>query len=194
MGIFSSYKKRTDEELYILFVGGNNKAFEQLYTRYSKRILHFMFKMLNNDEEQAQDFLQDIFMKIVERPELFDTSKSFKSWVFMVAANKCKNEYRKSKLIEVDADTVMLNDHEADYKSLLAQIDSEVFKKQLKIELNRLSQEHKTVFILRFKEQFTVKEIADITECSEGTVKSRIHYGVKKLAKKLEMFHPQKIG
>lgn len=150
--------------------------------------------MLNNDEEKAQDFLQDVFMKIVERPDLFDTTKSFKSWVFMVAANKCKNEYRKLKILEVDADEVMVDDEEAGYKALISQLDSDVFKKQLKLELNKLSQDHKTVFILRYREQFTVKEIAEIVESSEGTVKSRIHHAVKKLAEKLEMFHPQKLN
>ena len=175
-----------------LFVGGNNRAFEEIYNRYSKRILHFMFKMLNNNEERAQDLLHDLFLKIVERPNQFDTSRNFKSWIFAVAANMCRTEYRNSNFIEIPVDDVILEDPDAGYKSLLAQIDSTVFKKQLKIELNRLSIEHKTVFILRYREQFSVKDIADIVDCSEGTVKSRIHHAVKKIAKKLEMFHPAK--
>ena len=192
MGIFTNYKKQSDEELIQLFVGGNNRAFEEIYNRYSKRILHFMFKMLNNNEERAQDLLQDLFLKIVEKPTRFDTSRNFKSWVFTVAANMCRTEHRNSKFEEVNVDDVVLEDPNSGYKKLLAQIDNTVFKKQLKIELNRLSIEHKTVFILRYREQFSVKEIAEIVDCSEGTVKSRIHHAVKKLSKKLEVFHHTK--
>ena len=79
MSLFKSYKKYNDEELMKFVQEHNYSAFDELHTRYSKRLLHFMFKMLNNDEEKAQDLLQDLFMKIVERPHMFDTSKKFYS-------------------------------------------------------------------------------------------------------------------
>ena len=189
MGLFTNHKNREDEELMRLFVRGDNSAFEEIYHRYSKRILHFMFKMLNNDEEKAQDLLQDLFMKIVERPAQFDASRNFKSWIFTVAANLCRNEYRKSHYVEVEADSSLSNESTDSFHQLIARIDQEVFKKQLKIELNRLSRDHKTVFILRIKEGFSIKEIAEITECSEGTVKSRVFYCIQILAKRLKEFH-----
>jgi len=192
MGLFSLHENKGDEELMKLFVRGDNGALEEIYRRYSKRILHFMFKMLNHDEEKAQDLLQDLFMKIVERPELFDTSRNFKSWIFTVAANKCRNEYRKSLYVEVEADSSLSNESTDSYNQLIAQIDKDVFRKQLKIELNRLSRDHKTVFILRVKEGFSIKEIAEITDCSEGTVKSRVFYCLQILAKRLKDFHPLK--
>ena len=192
MGLFASHKNTGDEELMKLFIRGDSSAFEEIYNRYSKRILHFMFKMLNHDEEKAQDLLQDLFMKIVERPELFDTSRNFKSWLFTVAANQCRNEYRKSHYVEVEADSSLSNESTDSYNQLISQIDRDVFRKQLKIELNRLSRDHRTVFILRVKEGFSIKEIAEITDCSEGTVKSRIFYCVRILAKRLKDFHPLK--
>lgn len=192
MGLFSSHKNTGDEELMKLFVAGDQSAFEEIYHRYSKRILHFMFKMLNNDEELAQDQLQDLFMKIVERPEMFDISRNFKSWIFTVAANQCRNEYRKGNIVEVEADSSLSNEATDSYKKLISQIDKEVFRKQLKIELNRLSRDHKTVFILRIKEGFSIRDIAEIMECSEGTVKSRIFYCLQSLAKRLKEFHPIK--
>ena len=192
MGLFSLHKNTADEELMRLFASGDQSAFEEIYHRYSNRILHFMFKMLNQDEEKAQDLLQDLFMKIIERPELFDTSRNFKSWVFTVAANQCRNEYRKVHVIEIEADETLSSENTDSYKKLIAQIDQKVFKKQLKIELNRLSRDHKTVFILRIKEGFSIKEIAEITDCSEGTVKSRIFYCIQTLAKRLKEYHPVK--
>jgi len=57
--------------------------------------------------------------------------------------------------------------------------------------LDQLSPDHKTVFLLRFHEGLPLKEIAQVMECSEGTVKSRLFYTLKKLGKQLEMYHPK---
>ncbi|MBL4577383.1 MAG: RNA polymerase sigma factor [Flavobacteriales bacterium] len=192
MGLFASHKNTSDEELMRLYVNGSKGAFEEIYHRYSRRLLHFMFKMLNNDEEKAQDLLQDLFMKILERPGMFDASRNFKSWIFTVAANQCRNEYRKNHYVEFEADITLSNEATDSYKQLIAQMDKDVFKKQLKIELNRLSRDHKTVFILRIKEEFSIREIAEIMDCSAGTVKSRIFYCVRILARRLKEFHPLK--
>jgi len=192
MGLFSSHKNTGDEELMKRYVRGDQSAFEEIYNRYSRRILHFMFKMLNNDEELAQDLLQDLFMKIVERPGMFDTTRNFKSWIFTVAANQCRNEFRKRNYVQLEADDTLTNEAADSYKQLIAQIDKEVFRKQLKIELNRLSRDHKTVFILRIKEEFSIKQIAEIMDCSEGTVKSRIFYCLQTLSKRLKAFHSLK--
>ena len=53
-------------------------AFNEIYQRYSQRILRYMYRMLRQDEAKANDFLQDVFLKIVSAPEKFDTSKNFK--------------------------------------------------------------------------------------------------------------------
>ncbi|PCJ82810.1 MAG: hypothetical protein COA57_12865, partial [Flavobacteriales bacterium] len=56
----------------IKICAGDNGSFNELYERYSKRILYYFYRMLGSSEEKAQDFLQDIFMKIIEKPELFN--------------------------------------------------------------------------------------------------------------------------
>ena len=190
MNIFNRYKTSSDEALMQYFQEGKTAAFNELYRRYSKRILHFMYRMLNNDEERAQDLLQDLFLKIVERPEMFDVKRNFKSWVFTVAANLCRNEYRAPIFVQIEDDlTAAVNEN---YDKLIAQLDNAVFKKQLKKELNKLKYEHKATFILRFQEKLSIKEVGEIMGCSTGTVKSRIHYTIRKLAVKLEVYNPIK--
>ena len=168
------------------FQNGKASAFDEIYRRYSKRILHFMYRMLHNDEERAQDLLQDLFVKILERPERFDASRNFKSWVFTVAANLCRNEARHPSFLQIEDEPLP----QAQFDQLISRVDNKIFKRHLKQELNLLSYEHKSVFILRFQEKLSIKEIAEVMDCSPGTVKSRIHYAVKKLAEKLEMFNP----
>ena len=69
-----------------------------------------------------------------------------------------------------------------DYKSL--------FQDELKKSIEQLEEHHQLTFVLRYMQELSVKEIAEITEVSEGTVKSRLFYSTKKITAKLEMFNP----
>ncbi len=91
-------KACSDEELMESVKVGEETAFDELYNRYSKRLLVYFYRMLGSNEEKAQDFLQDIFVKIIEKPHLFGSKNRFSSWVFTVANNMCKNEYRRFKV------------------------------------------------------------------------------------------------
>ena len=164
--------------------GGDRGAFDEVYRRYSVRLLHFMFKMLS-DEERAQDLLQDLFLLLVESPDKFDANRKFQPWVFTVAANLCRKEYREPIKMDLYENISSISADE-----LIAPIDNQIFKKHLRKQLQGLEFEHKTTFLLRYQEGFKIKQIADIMNCSEGTVKSRIHYTNKKLAIELKEFKP----
>lgn len=175
----------------MIFIQQNNyTAFEELHTRYSKRLLHFMFKMLNNDEEKAQDLLQDLFLKIVERPHLFDVTKKFYSWVFTVAANMCRTEYRNTRVGTISTDEFEGFNTPGNVEQLIGDMDARLFSKHLGLALDNLTYEQKETFVLRFQEGFSIKEISDMMNCSLGTVKSRIYYTTRKLAIDLEEFKP----
>lgn len=167
------------------FQRGKEAAFEELYQRYSKRLLHFMYRMLNGNETRAQDLLQDLFLKLIEQPRAFDPERNFKAWIFTVAANLCRREYRQPNLVELDEAP-----DESEIEGLLLQVDRKLFKAQLKEELKRLSYEQQVAFILRYQEHFSIKEIAAVMDCAPGTVKSRLHYAVKKLAQRMQQFNP----
>ena len=84
----------TDEELMHFIINGEEFAFNELYKRYAKKLLGYFTRMLNYDRIMAEDALQDVFLKIAEDPTRFDHSRSFKTWVFAIASNQCKNFYR----------------------------------------------------------------------------------------------------
>ena len=164
--------------------GGDRGAFDEVYRRYSVRLLHFMYKMIS-DEERAQDLLQDLFLLLVESPDKFNADRRFQPWIFTVAANMCRKEFRAPIQTEIHEN---IKSESAD--ELIAPLDNKIFKKHLRKQLQSLEYEQKTTFILRYQEGLAIKQIADIMECSEGTVKSRIHYTNKKLAEKLKEFQP----
>src|SRR6478752_1050031 len=93
-----SYNGRSDEELMRLLQRGEEQALVHLYDRYGRKLLRYFHRMLWRDETRAQDFLQDLFMKVMEHPNHFNSDRKFSTWLYSVAHNMCKNEYRKQKL------------------------------------------------------------------------------------------------
>ena len=183
-----TYASRSDEQLMALVGRGEIPAFDELYCRYGKRLLFYFYKMLAQDEPKAQDFLHDLFLKIVERPELFSPERKFSTWIFSVAHNMCKNEYRRVRrhdTIDLEFDAMPV-----DPDDMIESIDREAFGAMLALELDALDEEQRTTFLLRYREQFSIREISDVLGCAEGTVKSRLYYTAKKLAARLKNFNP----
>ena len=93
-----SYRSCSDEDLMRRIGQGDEQAFDHLYQRYSGKMLSYFYRLLNQEEEKAQDMLQDLFMKLVEKPHLFDPSKRFSTWLYAIASNMVKNEYRSREV------------------------------------------------------------------------------------------------
>ena len=169
---------------------GKEKAFDELYKRYSKKIVFFFYQRLYQDNEKAQDFLQDLFLKIIEKPELFKEGTKFSTWIYTMASNMCKNEYRRNSVRGTKVEGFDLNEILDEIPFIaIDKEDRELFMESLNKELNKMDENQSLTFILRHQEHFSIKEISEIMECSEGTVKSRLFYTVKKLAENLEMFN-----
>ena len=184
-----NYKISSDEELMIFISKGKEEAFNEIYKRYSKKMLFFFYSKLYKDQERANDFLQELFLKIIENPQYFDSSKSFSTWVYAVANNMCKNEYRKKDTITSGYDLdIILEKETSDY---IDKQDTVLFNKELQNQLDNLEDSKRTTFVLRFQQHLSIKEISQIMECSEGTVKSRIFYSLKILSEKLTIFNPK---
>src|SRR4051812_44326899 len=87
----------TDETLMDMTSAGNVQALDALYGRYARRLFSYLLRMLNYDRQLAEDALQDVFLRIAESPGAFDSSRSFKTWVFCVAHNRCMDHFRRMK-------------------------------------------------------------------------------------------------
>jgi RNA polymerase sigma-70 factor (ECF subfamily) len=176
----------------VLIQQSDSLAFDELYQRYSHRLLYYFFRMFGGDEAKAQDFLQDLFLKIIEKPDQFVSKHKFTSWIFTVAHNMCKNEYRRLSVRQVidnntGMDLVAIDDGS---KLIEQQIDRRIFENQLSKELQKLNPDYQSTFILRFQENLSIKEISNILACSEGTVKSRLFHTTRKLMNRLQEFNP----
>jgi RNA polymerase sigma-70 factor (ECF subfamily) len=196
MRIFrKNYSEDSDEELMQKIRQGNAGAFDELYHRYSKRLLLYFYRMLGGDSEKTQDFLQDLFLKIVEKNNLFRNEARFSTWIFTVAHNMCKNEYRRlsvRKIIDHQAEPDdVFSQNGNDFLDIEQKIDEDMFKQIVLKELGRLDENQCSTFILRFQENLSIKEISQILGCSDGTTKSRLFYVTQKLSKRLKRFNPR---
>lgn len=187
-----SNKKTTDEELMKLFIKGDKRAFDELYERYAKKLLFFLYTKLHRDADKANDFLQDLFLKLIENPRAFDTKKRFSTWFYNVAYNMCKNEYKKNSLrgFKVEGKEMESIPYKDETTDSFDQQKLNQFNWYLSKELERLDENQRSTFILKFKENFTINEISNIMECSPGTVKSRLFYTIKKLSTNLKEHNP----
>lgn len=174
----TNYKSITDEDLLQAIQHGECQAFDELYLRYNERLYYYFYRMLGYEHSIAQDFMHDLFLKIIQKPMLFDAKKSFKTWIFSCANNMCKNEYRNKQVRSVVHNEENPDKYLDDIQSIENQdkLMDTIFK-----ELNKFDESHKTAFLLKYREGFTIEEISEIMELPEGTVKSRLFYTRKKL-------------
>jgi len=174
-------------------IDGNAKAFEELYERYSKKIHYFFYLRLYRNNQKAEDFSHDLFLKIIEKGHLYNQSRSFKVWLYSVASNMCKNEYRKTETREEITSNLFSEEYREHYEPRFDErFDQKQFADKLSLALDDLEEYHSLTFILRYKEHLSIKEISEVMNCSEGTVKSRIFYSIKKLSAKLNSYNPYK--
>lgn len=171
-------------------INGDARAFSLLYDRYAEKMVRYFYRMLGQDIEKAEDFAQDIFTKLIEKPHLFDTGKKFSTWLYSVANNMCKNEYRRlavrKNTIPGEPDANRTKDENSE--DVIASMDKKTFDKLLDIELGLLDEKHRSTFLMRYQEEMSIKEISEALDISEGTVKSRLFYTIKKLSEKLKVF------
>lgn len=168
---------------------GSEADFDILYHRYAKKLMTYFYNMLNKDEDKARDFLQELFIKILDKSDQFDGNKNFAAWAFTMASNMCKNEYRK---LDIRKEQHMNYVKEVFYFDDTASgIDISTFHRSLAVAVERLDQEKKELYILRFEEEMSIDQIAEILDIKPGTVKSRLFYLKKELAKILKVFDPK---
>jgi RNA polymerase sigma-70 factor (ECF subfamily) len=173
-----TYQSYTDEALMQAIASRQERAFAELYDRYSSRIYRFIFRMLQRDDARAEDLTQELFLKIIEKPHLFNPEKSFKTWVYTLAANLCRNEFRRPPLPEPEPVDIWTAD--------LPEIsDTDWLEQKLRLQISLLPDAQRQCFVLRYQEGLTVPEIAEILDCPEGTVKSRLHHAIRQLRTQL---------
>src|SRR5512132_1180506 len=176
-------KAMDDADVVASFLDGEERAFQELVERYQTRLLNFIYRTIG-DREKAEDLVQEVFIRVYRHLHRFDRSKKFSTWAYTIASNLAKNELRnRSRNPLVLFQTVQKNFQDEDrplqFEDTTSRPDDMYRKRHLReiVEesVAKLPEHHRNVFILRELEGKSYEEIAEITECNLGTVKSRLN-------------------
>lgn len=165
----------------------DDRAFDELYHRHARRVMGFLVRQLS-DSEKAADLVQDAFMRLWSSRERYLSDKCFLTWLFSIVYNLLKNEYRRSGYSSEYTEHVMNSTTEEQNEDLDVRLDDRMFDEALRKELSLLDAESRLLFSLRFEEEMTVPQIAEVMKIPEGTVKSRQHSLVRNLKQKLKIY------
>lgn len=163
---------------------GDLKTFESLVTIYQGRVFGLCVKLTGNRDD-AEDLAQEVFIKAFNSLKGFRLEADFGTWLHRIAVNMWLNIKKKnSRAVYLSLDEPISTDNGeitrevADGDSSrdpLASLEEVEFRGHVRQALGRLSQEHRAVLVLRDMEGYSYEEIAQITQSSLGTVKSRIN-------------------
>jgi RNA polymerase sigma-70 factor (ECF subfamily) len=160
---------------------GNPAAWDALFRRYQLPLYVYVFELVRN-EQTSLDIVQETFISAARHIGGLRDVEKFGSWLFGIAHQKVVQLWRKrgGKEILFDEIPELPDEFENSPDDLLIRRESEAEFMNL---LNQLPLPQRSVLLLHFVEDFSLEEIARITEAQLGTVKSRLHYAKKALRK-----------
>lgn len=169
---------------------GDRQAADELYTAVHQGLYYYISKTVN-DPELAQDLLQETFIEIYQTIDKLNEPAAFLKWSRQIAYHKCTAYARKTKDVLVDENEdgqSVFDTMEEDRTEFIPDeaLDKADLKQTIHAMLAELPMEQRSAIMLRYFDEISVKEIAEIQGVSEGTVKSRLNYGRKALQKSVE--------
>ena len=178
-----SFEGLDDGDVVRACLEGDGRAFTELVLRYQARLLNFIYRSIG-DRERAEDLVQEAFIRVHRHLRRFDQSRKFSTWIYTIASNLAKNELRNRSRNPMVLFQTIKNNWDTDHRPLQfedvhARPDDLYHKRHLRelVEdsVSRLPEHHREVFVLRELEGKSYEEIAEITNCNLGTVKSRLN-------------------
>ena len=155
------------------------QAFAELIDRYQKPVRYFIARLVGNPD-LADEISQETWLTVVSKIHTLRSAATFSVWLYRIARNKVYQELRRKKVtIELD-ENLEVSDDTVD--------DLDAFEDAAKLHrcLERLKPLHKEVLLLRFLEEMSYEQIADVLDCNIGTVRSRVFNAKLALKKELE--------
>ena len=171
----------SDEQLFELYQKGTEEAFAQIMQRYEPLIKGFLHKRLK-DEERVRDLTQDTFLRVHRARERYDSARKFSTWIYTIASNLLKNEYRNRSRRRETAFSDLSKEsgpsRAVEFESEHPDPEQLAYEGELRhaIEeaIENLDDHHRIPFVMREVEDRTYEEISEAIGVPVGTVKSRL--------------------
>lgn len=189
-----------DESLVVGVLERDARAFEVLFDRYADALRRHATYIVH-DDASAHDVVQETFLRLWNRADQWQGSGSFRAWLYRIATNLALNHLRTVKRrreipLSLPADPEAIDEEPEpvptwviDRASLGPEAAMELLERRADCRqaLERLSEEKRTVLRLVYEMELTVSESADVLNVPEGTVKSRLHYARRQMAREWDV-------
>lgn len=181
------YINLTDEQLMHYALGGDSTAFEQLFNRYSDSIRQLYISRTGGNEEDADDLLQETFVKVYLNLHRYNPEYTFGQWIYTIARNTFIDYVRRrndmvvsiDKGIEWNSSNVPIANTPTPEESMITNQNSI----QLEHFISKMSPQYRKLVELRFFKEFSYEEIAAELSLPLGTVKTQIHRAREQLCR-----------
>ena len=184
----------SDEQLMLLFQGGDENAYIELVNRYKDKLINFIFNYLG-DFESSEDVVQETMIKLYQKKHYYKEIAKFSTWLYTIAKNLANTELRKRK----QRKTTLLSQFSKDDKTYELpsndpepgqEIQTDIVNKIIRDAVDQLSEKFKIVIVLRDIQGLSYEDISEIINVPIGTVKSRINRA--RLQLQVELKHLKK--
>nr|WP_051314928.1 RNA polymerase sigma factor [Alteribacter aurantiacus] len=170
----------TDEELISEIKSGSQAAMEVLVKKHYKTVFAYIYRKIG-DYHLAYDLTQDVFVKVIKGLDQYKNDGKFAHWLLRIAVNHCRDYFRsgafKQSNMQDELHPTIPDQNENVWDMLSKKEDSENIKEAIKT----LPLIQREAIVLKYYHELKIKEIAEVTEAKEATVKSRLKQGVDKL-------------
>jgi RNA polymerase sigma-70 factor (ECF subfamily) len=157
---------------------GDREAFRLLYDAYKDKVYSFALYALNGDAAAAEDIAQEVFVRVFQNIAQFRAEAEFTTWLYRMTANACTDEFRRRKRYAPWGDVEVTASASSDFSRV-------ELSTAVRAALAELSDEQRAAVLLKYFEELSYDEMANVLMCSKGTIASRLNRGLHILASKL---------
>lgn len=183
----------TDEQLAEQIQEGDQRALADIIERYQQKLFFYTLRMVGSEDE-ADDVVQETFLKAYQNINSFDVSRKFSSWIYRIAHNQAVNAVKKKnrvKLVEVvNLDWYM--EHETEVLDFIESEERKELSEDLLLLLENLRPDYKEVVLLYYFENKSYDEISDIMQIPKTTVGVWLNRAKEQLKKKITPYDRNK--
>jgi len=194
MPLHTLYNQMTDEELVRYSLHDEN-AFYILMKRYEPALLRYINRIMQASREEAEDLLQEIFIKVYRNINGFDINLKFSTWLYRIAHNEVISQYRKNRRYR---SSLNIDDAVNDSRLLVNfltdtfNMESDYLVREMGVEvkkvLEKLAPKYRDVLVLRYLEELSYEEISDIIQKPSGSVATLLNRAKEKFKKLAEQY------
>ena len=179
----------------LLYQKGDERAFEVLYWRHNRGIFNFISHFIGESGNQAEELLQDVFLKVVKASKRYEPSAKFTTWLYQIARNGCIDHFRKMKHRKttslaqpIDSEEEMVLESTIAGTHPSPEKAARISEVSLVLEeaIAALPEDQKEVFLMREDLNLSFAEISELIGCPVNTAKSRMRYALEHLRKTLK--------